>query len=342
MMAAALTGEAYAADSCTALALSGGGSNGSWEAGVFWGFLHYGNKDDFAYDVMTGVSAGSINAAALAGWAVGKEYEASEWMSDMWNSLTNDDIWTDWPWGGKAKGLTVEAGVVDNSPLLTFLRKTLSDNFTDWGRRVTYGTANVNDGSYTTFSQNNISFLESADAAFASASIPFIFPNYNWEGKGVFMDGGTVYNINLDSAIEQCMEIVDDESKITIDILICGSNADPEIWDKAGNSWSNYFRARDLHKFYNGCDDISHTMQGHPKINYRYTLVQEESLSGFDELSFGSEKTWPMQELGRQQAQDALNSSNVNELFHAYHQDEALQATYPKVGDFIDTMLRLK
>jgi hypothetical protein len=29
-------------------------------------------------------------------------------------------------------------------------------------------------------------------------------------------------------------------------------------------------------------------------------------------------------------------------LFHAYHQDEALQATYPKVGDFIDTMLRLK
>ena len=90
------------------------------------------------------------------------------------------------------------------------------------------------------------------------------------------------------------MEIVDDESKITIDILICGSNADPEIWDSVGNSWSNYFRSRDLHKFYNGCDDISHTMQGHPKINYRYTLVQETALSGFDELSFGSEKTWPM------------------------------------------------
>ena len=49
-------------DSCTALALSGGGSNGAWEMGVLWGFLHYGNPDDFRYDVLTGISAGSINA----------------------------------------------------------------------------------------------------------------------------------------------------------------------------------------------------------------------------------------------------------------------------------------
>ncbi len=40
------------------------------------------------------------------------------------------------------------------------------------------------------------------------------------------MDGGSVWGINVDSAIKKCLEIVDDPSKITIDILICG---DPEI-----------------------------------------------------------------------------------------------------------------
>lgn len=61
--AAALTmGFAEAAKSCTGLALSGGGSNGAWEMGVLWGFMHYGDPADFKYDVVTGISAGSINA----------------------------------------------------------------------------------------------------------------------------------------------------------------------------------------------------------------------------------------------------------------------------------------
>ena len=62
--ALALDSVAYAASDkkCTAVALSGGGSNGAWEMGVLWGFLHYGNPDDFRYDVVTGISAGSINA----------------------------------------------------------------------------------------------------------------------------------------------------------------------------------------------------------------------------------------------------------------------------------------
>ena len=82
-----------AKDTCNALVLSGGGSNGAWEVGVLWGLLHNGNREDFAYDWLTGVSAGSINTAGLAGWPVGKEYEATEWLSDTMSSLTSSDIW---------------------------------------------------------------------------------------------------------------------------------------------------------------------------------------------------------------------------------------------------------
>ena len=38
---------ANAKDTCTALILSGGGSNGAWEVGVLWGLTHYGDPEDF-------------------------------------------------------------------------------------------------------------------------------------------------------------------------------------------------------------------------------------------------------------------------------------------------------
>ena len=53
-------------DHCYALAMSGGGSNGSWEAGVLWGLHHYGNFEDYQWQVVTGVSAGSINTSAVS------------------------------------------------------------------------------------------------------------------------------------------------------------------------------------------------------------------------------------------------------------------------------------
>ena len=51
-----------------------------------------------------------------------------------------------------------------------------------------------------------------AKAAFSSASIPTVFPPYSWEGKGLFVDGSTATNINVEDAISQCKDLVDDES----------------------------------------------------------------------------------------------------------------------------------
>ena len=46
--------------------------------GVLWGFTHYGDPADFTYDVVTGISAGSINAVQMMGYPVGEEVAMSE------------------------------------------------------------------------------------------------------------------------------------------------------------------------------------------------------------------------------------------------------------------------
>ena len=77
--------------------------------------------------------------------------------------------------------------------------------FTQYEKMITLTSTEVNSGVYTEFNQTNLNYRDLPEAAFASASIPFIFPQHVWKGKGVFMDGGTVYNINIESAIHQCV-----------------------------------------------------------------------------------------------------------------------------------------
>jgi predicted acylesterase/phospholipase RssA len=68
--------------------MSGGANYGAWEAGILWGLTHYGNPEDFAWDIITGVSAGAINTAATVMFNVGDEVKMSEFLSDSWASLT--------------------------------------------------------------------------------------------------------------------------------------------------------------------------------------------------------------------------------------------------------------
>jgi len=102
---ASIAGAVAANTTCRALVLSGGGNNGAWEAGLLHGFVNAGNPADFAYDVVTGVSAGSINTLAFAGWEIGKEVEMAAWISDLWKNLKTSDVWQDWTIG-KVAGLT--------------------------------------------------------------------------------------------------------------------------------------------------------------------------------------------------------------------------------------------
>jgi len=64
----------------------------------------------------------------MAGWSVGTEKELTEWMSEMYNNLSTDDIWEKW-WFGVLNGAFFHEGAVNNNPLLPFLESQLSPFF---------------------------------------------------------------------------------------------------------------------------------------------------------------------------------------------------------------------
>ena len=127
-------------DSCRALVLSGGASNGAWDVGVLYGLVNYATPSDYEYDVVTGVSVGSINALFLAGYPKGQEVQMVEDGSNMWNNLKTSDVWKNWPLS-YAQGLMNKQGFLDNSPLLQFI-KDFADEFDQLYKRITVSALN--------------------------------------------------------------------------------------------------------------------------------------------------------------------------------------------------------
>jgi len=71
------------------------------------------------------------------------------------------------------------------------------------------------------------------------------------------MDGGTIYNINLEGAVRQCLDLVDSESKIIVDVFICEAEASPDILTESGAAWRNFFRSHEIGKFYGSTNSLA-------------------------------------------------------------------------------------
>lgn len=62
----------------------GGGTRGSFEAGVLKAMSEKLDPRDITYDVVQGVSIGSVNAAMLAITEKGDERRTIKWLENLW------------------------------------------------------------------------------------------------------------------------------------------------------------------------------------------------------------------------------------------------------------------
>lgn len=179
-----------------------------------------------------------------------------------------------WKPAGIVTGLLHYSGVFDTSPLMNLLEGIFKDHNYELKRKITVSCADVNSGDYITFDETHENYSK---MVVSSASIPFAFPHQIWEGElpdgsnVVCMDGGTVYNTNLVSAVNKCRETVDDDSEITLDIVICDS-ADIDTWEDEGNAINNYLRYRSLKEYHSKVADIYDFKMAYPKVNFRYYI----------------------------------------------------------------------
>ena len=83
-------------------------------------------------------------------------------------------------------------------------------------------------------------------------------------------------------------------------------------------------------------------MDEHPNVNYRYFFYENgKIMKGLSELQFDGEKTWPLQEEGRNDAKTALNAEE-GKYFYAYKDWSSSEKLMKKFPDFLDYIKTLE
>ena len=150
------------------------------------------------------------------------------------------------------------------------------------------------------------------------------------------MDGGTVWDTDPISAVKQCLEVVENEEDIIVDIAICGPSNIKTKDKTSHNSLFEFFRSYQLHSYYNSADAIAPTKRAYPNVNYRYLFLESDPL--VVSIDFRNETTWPYQMKGRQDAKNQLEAAKngFNGFMTLEEWNENAQDVRSKYSTFMD------
>lgn len=262
---------------CRALVLSGGGDKGSYQASAFITWTKIVAQEDLSYDVIAGVSVGSLNGSGLASYAPGNETAAAEWIYGVWQALSTNDVFTSWP-GGILEGLFEQQGIFNNTNLIEFFKDKLSDKRII--KKISLGTTDMNTARYISYDYNETELTDQyVNHVIASTAMPLAFPAL-LDGGNTLLDGGVVWKMDVPGAIQRCLEIVDDESDIIMDIIMTAqSHIETAEHVREYTTLQHFIRGMETREFHKAMKILNNTVIAHPKVDFRYVLAPSVSLT---------------------------------------------------------------
>jgi predicted acylesterase/phospholipase RssA len=161
------------------LALSGGGSNGAFGAGLLCGWSKAGTRPDFK--VVTGVSTGALQATFAL---LGRDYDRQ--LRDVYVNCTTEDIYQ---MRGMLAGLLNDA-IADTAPLAELIARHVDPELLEavaerhrTGHRLFVGTTNMDTREFVIWDMGAIASSGRPDAVeqyrkvlLASCSVPVLMP----------------------------------------------------------------------------------------------------------------------------------------------------------------------
>jgi predicted patatin/cPLA2 family phospholipase len=295
-MAAAIEGNCYA------LALEGGGDKGAYQVGALAEIVENSDPSEVQYDVVSGVSIGSINGALLAGFPKGEERNATDLMIETWKELTQNDIYKEWPWGGAARGLLFKPALYDSSPFRKYIRSKLSAP----KRGFLVSATNASTGAQKTWDET-YDWETLVRAIDASSSYPGFFEPIQDLDNTTYYDGGTSFSVNIFGAINKCIDKGYKHNQIVIDVILCSGGA---FQDKDVSKYTSIpmvLRFLEIERYYDTMELLERAKADFVDVNFRYTIVPTEKLEPSPlPMVFNHDQIVKMIGKGREDARKAM------------------------------------
>ncbi|HLV00575.1 MAG TPA: patatin-like phospholipase family protein, partial [Acidobacteriota bacterium] len=207
------------ADCSTALVLTGGGARAAYQAGVLKALAE---KGQCRFPIITGVSAGAINATYLAS-VTEKPIESAQHLCEAWNDLQIEEVFRSdlsaigrslilWAWmliRGSGGHTVPVRGIVDTTPLRNYLQRRIRtggiQSNLEQGKldALAISATNYHTGQTITFVHTKEEFQPwvragrravqaqiTIDHVLASSALPIVFPAV--PVNGVYYGDGSV------------------------------------------------------------------------------------------------------------------------------------------------------
>ena len=170
---------------CNILSFSGGGSFGVVEVGILSQITLK------KYDMITGVSAGGLNAGFLS-YYNNEEANLMDGINNLANiyiNMTNSDVYKH-----NFDQIQRTWSYYDTTPLRLTIEKQLIKMKYKPTKPTLIGSTNLNTGFFEIFEfEKKTNIIDQINIMMATSAIPFIFPSQIIEGK-YYVDGGVVAN----------------------------------------------------------------------------------------------------------------------------------------------------
>ena len=136
-----------------------------------------------------------------------------------------------------------------------------------------------------------------------------MFPWTELRGHKLIDSLASGWNVNIISAINKCLTIVDDPSQVELDVIVMYPyKLGKDSANSTHSTISNYYRRREIRNYYAYLSDIAAFIRANPTINYRYFIQAEiDPESSEYLLAFYHEKIMMMIEQGGKDAKRTID-----------------------------------
>ena len=187
-------------EKCRILVLRGGGVHGAYEVGAIKALVESLDPVEHAYDYISEVSVGALNAGVMAKFGKGEEAAGLEELLSVYQHHLISDYIETWPML-LVRALTRNS-IMDVSKAFELFDQIIGND--PFKRKISYLSVNTANGQVVIFDETTPTSVRNK-AIFSSASIPGIFPPV--ELDGMFLnDGGVVINASVGDPIRRCLE----------------------------------------------------------------------------------------------------------------------------------------
>ena len=308
---------AQADDKCYALAFSSGDQSSIYQAGVIKGFVANYTSEEMAYQAVSGVSGGAVNAAFLASFAAGQEEAAADKMKDFWTASATEKLYKDWL-GGLAEGLLLKGGLWNDKAVLDFVKTQMADTTVDQ-RWIDVGLTDVLKGSYVDFLQADLAGDELYNVMYAQFAQAGVFAPVEYNTTDYF-DGSTIWDLDIFSVVNQCQAAGFADENIVVDVLLTSEKTLKKVDASEYHSIQMLWRYLEVSRYYSNMDGLLRAQFAYPNVNFRNIVSPSADMpSSYYPLNLTSDEVATIYDLGvTDGAASATSPTDADDLMHFF------------------------